>query len=269
MTALSHDCNSSTVIQITDSHLFAAADGKLLGMPTWETYTAVVDLLVSQHEHIDLVVASGDISQDGSLHSYQRFLQQMERIKSPMRWLAGNHDENPVLHQVGLQEGVLESVYDLPYWRVIMLDSSVTAAVHGHLSQQQLIILRQAVETAGERHVLIVLHHHPVPMGSAWLDNLGLRNANEFFDVVEGFSSVKAVIWGHVHQEFSALKNNIQLLSAPSTCVQFKPCSEDFAVDTKAPGYRWFKLHADGTFASGVNRIETARFPVNTDYTGY
>jgi hypothetical protein len=35
-------------------------------------------------------------------------------------------------------------------------------------------------------------------------------------------------------------------LSVPSTCVQFKPLSDDFAIDDLSPGYRWFDLYANG-----------------------
>jgi len=32
---------------------------------------------------------------------------------------------------------------------------------------------------------MVCLHHHPVPMGSHWLDDIGLSNANEFWRLVE------------------------------------------------------------------------------------
>ena len=55
----------------------------------------------------------------------------------------------------------------------------------------------------------------------------------------------------------------------PSTCVQFKPGSEDFAVDDAAPGYRWFDLHADGRIETAVSRVEGVEFEVDFSVKGY
>ena len=38
-------------------------------------------------------------------------------------------------------------------------------------------------------------------------------------------------ISGHVHQESDAVISGIRMLTTPSTCVQFAPGSEDFALD--------------------------------------
>ena len=38
-------------------------------------------------------------------------------------------------------------------------------------------------------------------------------------------------ISGHVHQESDAVMSGIRMLTTPSTCVQFAPGSEDFALD--------------------------------------
>src|SRR5580698_1669402 len=50
--------------------------------------------------------------------------------------------------------------------------------------------------------VPVCLHHHPVPMSSDWLDQIGLSNAAEFWSIVDAHRNVRAVLWGHVHQSF-------------------------------------------------------------------
>jgi Icc protein len=65
---------------------------------------------------------------------------------------------------------------------------------------------------------------------------------------------VQAVIWGHIHQAFSARRNRVQLFGAPSTCLQFMPERPDPQFDEMAPGYRWFELGTDGTLTSGIER---------------
>lgn len=260
---------STTLVQITDSHLFQAADGCLLGVPTLESLSSVVDHVLAEQNDIALVLGTGDISQDGSAASYQHFLNQMQRIDAPMRWIPGNHDVHNTQAEASTRAEWLEPVFDVDGWRIVLLDSAVDGEVFGQLDKQQLTTLEDALETSGERHVLIALHHHPVDIGSEWMADIGLRNATDLFAVTDRFSSVKAIIWGHIHQEFTHERNGVQLLASPSTSVQFKPRSVDFAVDERAPGYRWFRLFEDGRFESDISRISKNRFIPKQGVSGY
>ncbi len=64
--------------------------------------------------------------------------------------------------------------------------------------------------------------------------------------------NVRAVLWGHVHQHFEGERNGVRLMSTPSTCAQFLPRSDGFAIDRRPPGYRWLELRDDGTIATDV-----------------
>ena len=61
------------LVQLSDSHLFAEADGMLLGMNTRDSLQKVIDLVREQQPRIDLILATGDLSPDGTLESYQQF----------------------------------------------------------------------------------------------------------------------------------------------------------------------------------------------------
>ena len=65
------------------------------------------------------------------------------------------------------------------------------------------------------------------------------------------------------------MRGNVRLLASPSTCVQFTPGSEDFAVDTLAPGYRWLRLLPDGTLETGVARVTGIDFEIDYSIKGY
>jgi Icc protein len=103
---------------------------------------------------------------------------------------------------------------------------------------------------------MVCLHHHPVPMSSRWLDNVGLANADEFLHTIEAHRNVRAVVWGHVHQSFDVLRKGVRLLATPSTCAQFVPHAPDFAVDRRPPGYRTLELRPDGTLLTEVVWVE-------------
>lgn len=261
--------SSVLLVQLSDSHLFAEADGRLLGMDTCDSLQRVIALVEQEQPRIDLVLATGDLSQDGSLASYQRFRQLTDSLAPQVRWFPGNHDEPAAMQAACAGTALLDSVLDIGQWRIILLDSSIVGAVPGYFAEEQLSLLDQALDSAGARHVLVSFHHHPVSIGCRWMEPIGIRNPQALFARLVGRSQVKALLWGHVHQEFDQQLHGMRLLASPSTCVQFAPGSEDFQVDHEAPGYRWLRLHDDGRLDTGVSRVTGIDFEIDYSVKGY
>ncbi|WP_348749121.1 3',5'-cyclic-AMP phosphodiesterase [Pseudomonas rhodesiae] len=260
---------SALLVQLSDSHLFAEGDATLLGMNTRESLQRVVELVREQQPSIDLMLATGDLSQDGTLESYQQFRALTAAIDAPARWIPGNHDEPLLMAQAAEHSDLLEPVVDIGHWRITLLDSAVPGSVPGYLEDQQLQLLAQSLSEAPDRHHLVCFHHHPVSFGCAWMEPIGLRNPEALFAVLDRFPQVKALLWGHVHQEIDRERNGVRLLASPSTCIQFAPGSEDFSVSEQAPGYRWLRLHADGRLDTGVERLVGFAFTVDYGSNGY
>ena len=257
------------LVQLSDSHLFAEADGMLMGMNTRESLQRVIDHVRVQQPQIDWVLATGDLSQDGTLESYQQFRRMSAPLGAPARWLPGNHDEPQIMAQAALHSDLLEPGVDDGHGRIILLDSAVPGSVPGYLQDQQLQVLAQALSEAPSRHHLVCFHHHPVSIGCAWMEPIGLRNPEALFAVLDRFPQVKALLWGHVHQEFDGERNGVRLLASPSTCIQFAPGTEVFQVSEQAPGYRWLRLHADGRLETGVERVKGFTFTIDSASSGY
>jgi Icc protein len=93
-------------------------------------------------------------------------------------------------------------------------------------------------------------------MGSRWLDGIGLANADEFWRVLDAHAHVRAVAWGHVHQAYDGERKDVRLLGTPSTCAQFLPRSEQYALDSSPPAYRRVALHDDGRVQSEIRWVE-------------
>src|SRR5205807_252616 len=121
---------------------------------------------------------------------------------------------------------VLGGFADFGRWRIVLLDSCLPGSASGALSAQALAGLEKALSSAGARHCLVCLHHHPVPMGSRWLDRVGLTNAAEFLHVIDQHTNVRAIVWGHVHQSHDALRKGVRLLATPSTCAHLLPAED-------------------------------------------
>lgn len=271
VTSSSSTKDTIKLVQITDTHLFAAEDGSLLSVNTNDSFSAVVEAVTQQDFDFDAILATGDISQDHSDVSYQRFAQGIEPLKQPCFWLPGNHDYKPSMGSVLPSTQIVQAEHALlgEHWQMILLDSQVEGVPHGRLSQQQLDLLDEQLSLYPERHSLVLLHHHPILVGSAWLDQHTLKDAEQFWQVVEKHDNVRAILCGHVHQDMQKVRSGATVISTPSTCVQFKPNSDDFALDTCSPGWRELTLYADGQFETHVQRLAGGLFLPNFDSSGY
>src|SRR5690554_5532482 len=154
-------------------------------------------------------------------------------------------------------------------WLVVLLDSAVPGQVYGYLADTELQYLQDVLVNNPDKHLMVMLHHQPVPVGSAWIDQYILRNAEAFFEIIDQYVQVKAVVWGHVHQDFIGERKGVQLIATPSTCVQFKPSCDEFTVDTQMPGYRWFELYDEGVFATGISRVTDKQYTIDYKSAGY
>lgn len=258
------------LLQITDTHLFSDRKKDLLGIKTVQSYEAVVEHASRYSSDCLAVLSTGDLSQDHSPQSYIDFTTHIKRLNMPCYWLPGNHDLQAVMLPSLLQQGLAQTrQISSEHWQIIMLDSQVEGVVYGELSAQQLAFLERALNEYPQKHALICLHHHVLPIGSKWLDQHILKNSQPFLDLIASFDNVRAVLGGHVHQASDILHNGICFMTTPSTCVQFKPDSDDFALDTTAPGYRYLSLHKNGDISTRIERIEPGEFVVDTDATGY
>ncbi|MEM1189032.1 MAG: 3',5'-cyclic-AMP phosphodiesterase [Pseudomonadota bacterium] len=258
------------VLQITDTHLKAFEGGQLLGLDTDYSLQAIVDLVKREYPEPDLIVGTGDLADSGAGNAYRRLISYFDQITPRHYWLPGNHDLREVMVDVGGAQRVPGELR-VGRWQILMLDSQLPGEVGGHLGASELKRLEDRLEAAASEGLftLLCLHHQPVPVGCRWLDEQMVSDAHGFFDIIGRFKGVRAVLWGHVHQELDELRDGVRLLCTPSTCVQFQPGQIDFALDMRAPGYRWLELAPDGSIETGVSRAESQVFPVDRDASGY
>lgn len=253
------------VIQVSDPHLFKDTNSCLLGMNTQQSFEQVLDLIQRNHHSIDLVLATGDIAQSPAMETYARFYQLLSTLGAPQHWLQGNHD----LDQLFLDGSIPHdchspNVIAQGNWRIIMLNSSEDHQVAGYFSRQELEWLQDALQSTIGFHTVVALHHHPIAVGSRWLDAHMLTESFQFWRMIEQYPQVRSVLHGHVHQVFETARGHTSIYACPSTCIQFKPLSREFALDRVPPGYRWLTLHANGRIETGVHRL--AEIPSGVDF---
>lgn len=264
-----HNDPALRVIQLTDPHLMADPSGTLLGVNTRDSLAAVVALAKQDTAAPDLILATGDLAQDGSETAYRAFADALRNFSCPSVWLPGNHDDVATLQSVIAGSDAARRQVLAGGWHFVQLDSSLNGEVHGELSSHELAFLESALTDHPDLPTLVTLHHHPVDIGCEWMANIGLRNRQAFWHIVDRFPQVKVVLWGHIHQEFDAVRKGVRLLATPSTCIQFESGSREFSVEEKAPGYRWFNCYPSGAFETGVCRADHFEYELDSNSTGY
>lgn len=242
---------SSAVIRllhVTDPHLFAEADGSLRGTVTQSTLAAVLDHYRESGWRADLIAMTGDVIQDGTAAAYERFRQLLTPLDLPVYCVPGNHDDRELMRQALATPPFhyCDSV-QLGNWLITGIDSCLDDDAGGRVSDDEMHRLGEILSTTTAAHVAVCLHHPPLPMGSKWLDRVGLNNGAEFLHLTSRSGKVRTALFGHVHQEFAAEHDGISIIGTPSTCRQFKPDSDEFALDDKPPAYRRMSLFADGS----------------------
>jgi 3',5'-cyclic-AMP phosphodiesterase len=257
------------LIQITDSHLFASPDGRLLGLDTRRSFTAVAELALGADERPAALVMTGDLVHDESVEGYRYLGQMFAAAGCPCFCIPGNHDRRNLMESyLGAATVAQVAAHRLGGWRLLFLDSTRPGDEAGRLTPDQIDQLERFLEADGAP-TLIFLHHQPTPVHSAWIDTMDVRNGEQLLAVCDRHPHLKALVCGHIHQEFATTRGHYQILGTPSTCVQFLPGSPDFALDERPPGYRELRLYPDGRLDTRVIRLAAYLEPLVLDNRGY
>ncbi|WP_018864602.1 metallophosphoesterase [Thioalkalivibrio sp. ARh3] len=245
------------LIQISDTHLGREPGPIRPGYPDSDTQLERILGALPREPAADALLLSGDLAEDPDPATYARLARLLRSRREPMLALAGNHDDSRTLRAALERETCqVHGEMILGPWKLIGLDSSTPGEAAGRLDTAQCERLEQSLSAHPDHPTIVALHHPPVAIGSAWMDRLGLLDPDALFAVLDRHSQVRACLFGHIHQDFRDRRGSIELLGSPSTCVQFTPGSEKFAVDAALDaGYRILDLYPDGRFETQVVRV--------------
>jgi len=247
------------LLHMTDFHIYTDPGRMIKGLCSNDSLAAV---LAHAREHVsdpDVIILGGDLAQDELPSTYERLAAMLDNWSAPFMVTPGNHASLPALRDSLIP--ALKTIFSysdcliMAGWKVVALNSHERGSVGGLLAEAELDRLKQLLSVRDHDHALIAIHHHPVAIGSRWLDNIGLLNQDRLWSLIDRFPQVRAVLCGHIHQALDTMHGNVRILGTPSTCMQFMPLQDDFRLDGVSPGYRWLELLPDGTIHTAVERI--------------
>lgn len=237
------------LVQVTDCHLLADPEApSRKGFPLRQLH-AVLECV--RRLRPDMLLVSGDISQDETAASYRHASAAFGALDCPWFWLPGNHD-NPRL--MAEQHEIYDDV-DLGQWRLLMLDSRLTGQAHGELGQARLQALAMKLEE-DERPTLLAMHHPPLEIGSEWMDSIGLCDREALWQTLAAYAQVRAIFCGHIHQAFAKQHGEVAVYGCPATTDQFLGDSKSFAIDEASrPGFRVIDIEGE-KLTTWVERVD-------------
>jgi len=250
---------SMQLLHITDSHLYSDPTTMLKGICPHDSFAAILADAYHRFPAVDAVILGGDMAQDEQAETYRMLACMLPAWRAPTMITPGNHAS--LDHLTGSLFPALKARTDYlenlqgKHWQVIALNSHQAGHVPGLLSATELARLQQLLSTSATCHTLIALHHHALPIGSRWLDAIGLKNSEALWDIIHRHPQVRALLCGHIHQSFDAMHDGVRVLGSPSTSVQFTPGTDTFELAGISPGYRWLELLDNGNIQTGINRI--------------
>jgi 3',5'-cyclic AMP phosphodiesterase CpdA len=211
------------ILHLSDTHLFGDDSLHYGRVDTTAALHRTLDVF-SEITQLDLVVGSGDLSDDGSPDSYAALKAALEPWAAArgarVVYAMGNHDQRAGFRQIlgnghapipvgGSADGGLppspvdsldpiDGVSQLGPWRIVTLDSSVPGAGYGELERAQLDWLSSVLATPAEAGTVLVMHHPPVPASTSLLQALELHDPRRLAEIVGG-SDVRLILAGHYH----------------------------------------------------------------------
>jgi Icc protein len=249
-------CDYTTVLQLTDLHLFAEACGLFNNINTRDSFTKVLSHVQQHYGSPDVIIITGDLAHDGEPETYQFIANALKTFAAPVYCVLGNHDHRENAYQVYPLEPINADEHCLlSHWQIILLDSNhqpMPDSYQGEVSDTELQRVAELTTKHSDKWTLIAMHHN-LPNHDDRGVTVEVRNHQQVMQHFEQLPNIKLVVSGHVHQEFVIVQNGICYLSTPSTGYQSK--SKLGQVTGEAAGYRWLRLYHNGRFETDVRRI--------------
>lgn len=198
-----------------------------------------------RNHEIDLLLISGDLTEDGSVEDYlflRKWLEK-EMPNVPIVVTLGNHDIKEHFYSGWLGEpdkiGPYNQVVPFEQCYVISFDSSVFGLSDGQVSEEQFNWLERALKTHHDKPIIVMTHHHlleeqssinPLPQSEKLLNML-----NEY--------SVSCVLNGHTHHSFSKKINGLLYYTVCGMSFVGEDEGEGLVCFEQKHGYNMYEMH--------------------------
>ena len=215
------------IVQITDCHIVEPGELMADRVDTAAMLRAAVAHVVAMNPRPDVVLATGDLVNDGRPAQYQQLGEILADLTMPVYPIPGNHDDRGGIRALfadmvpaGPAGDWLDYVVDEHPIRLVGLDTTTPGEHGGRLEAEQLDWLDAQLAREPDRPTLIFQHHPPFATGIDWMDRVGLENGWQEAEIVARHPQVELLTCGHVHRVVHTRFGGTVASCWPSTGVQ-------------------------------------------------
>ncbi len=218
------------ICQLSDMHLCREGEAAYRVVETNMLTERAFRAVAAFRPHPDALLLTGDLTFDGQEDEYEELLMLLRRhIECPVFAIPGNHDRRaPLRKQLAELPGITSHPHFIQYAveeypvRIVMLDTQVPGADHGELCAERLEWLDKTLAAVPDKPTLIGMHHPPFAGGIGYMDQINLRNPEEFGAVIRKHPQVQRIVCGHVHRPITTRFEQTVCSVAPSTAHQLE-----------------------------------------------
>jgi 3',5'-cyclic-AMP phosphodiesterase len=215
------------IAQISDMHINAPGTPSMSGVDATGNLERCVAAINALDPAPELVLATGDLTKDGTADEYATLLELLAPLKAPLYAIPGNHDirETFLAAFAGAaylprNGGFLNYVIEGHPLRLIALDTVVAMAPHGMLDEGRLDWLAARLGEAPPQPTVLVMHHPPFHTGFAAMDAMRCMDGEALGALVAQHDQIEGILCGHLHRASHMRFFGTTATSAPSTAAQ-------------------------------------------------
>ncbi|OTA20890.1 putative cAMP phosphodiesterase [Xenorhabdus beddingii] len=244
------------VIHLTDIHLTQSRDQKVFDVNPYDNFDFVCGEIarIKDSTEIELIIVSGDITNEGDVEAYRYFFKKMESLKTPYIAILGNHD---LKHNFDIALTEEESQYIIKSrgyknksWHITSVDTVVEGEDFGFISDNNLAELAREMAENSHFNTAIFMHHHAIPVGTPIVDNCMLNNGKDLLDLCEKHQ-VKFIGSGHAHTARIWHHNTMTTCVAPAVVFQWLPAIDSVKI-SKGVGFNLIDFSGDLSITSCI-----------------
>jgi 3',5'-cyclic AMP phosphodiesterase CpdA len=237
------------IIQLSDPHLMSPG-GLLFGSDPLARLEACLADIGKNHADADLVVISGDLTNDGEHAAYAALRERLAQFGLPCRLMLGNHDDRALFLEMFpnalAERGFVQNVFDGSEGRLILLDTLDSGHVEGRLCPARLEWLDEKLGEA-RGPAFLFMHHPPFRIHMPVLDEVRLADADSLHEILRRHGNVGHIFAGHVHRPIAGSWRGIPVSTLRSTNHQTAlDFSQNWSLGHEPPAYAVIFIDADG-----------------------
>lgn len=199
-------------VVLSDLHVMPPGETSMT-LDTGARLEQAVEAIIARYGNADFCVLAGDLADLGQPAAYERLKSVLARMPIPVHLTLGNHDDRPSFLSVFgdsyiAETGKVDKAFDIKGYRIILLDSSEPGRVDGVLTTAQIDWLRARLAEAGDRPVIVILHHNANALHIN-SDDIRILDTDAFIDALKTHPDIRQVIAGHVHLTSTAIHRGI------------------------------------------------------------